>query len=307
MSSGGLASNPNDANLERMMSSRRRRLAAIALAVLALTLLGWRPAKEAAVSALVVAPNHGAAAFAPVPGEVRVSVGPPAASLSLELVDTEAPRGTVFVLHGIRAGKQWMRGWGEMLRDAGLRAVLVDLRGHGRSTGDYMSYGVVEARDLSQALDELEKRGLVAGKVGAMGTSYGAATAIEWAGIDPRVAAVVAVAPFESLRAVVPGYTPVPLPASFVDRCIDQAGARAGFDPDLASPLSAIGKTRAPVLLFHGREDERIPFAQSERLAAAAPDHAELVLVPRAGHESIMNDETGVIRARAPRWFVEHF
>src|SRR5262249_41744122 len=152
----------------------------------------------------------------------------------------------------------------------------------------------------------LEKRGLVTGKVGAMGTSYGAATAIEWAAIDARVAAVVAVAPFESLRAVVPGDTPLPLPPSFVDGCIDEAGGRAGFDPDLASPLAAIAKTRAPVLLLHGRSDERIPFAQSEHLLAAATDHAELVLVPGASHESIMNDATGDIRTRAPRWFHDH-
>ena len=316
MSSKGVASNPNDANLERMTTldpivvaptSRRRRVAALTLCALALAaFLGWRPANEAAVSAIVVAPNYGAAEFPPIEGEIRVEVGPPAASLAVELIDPEAPRGTVFVLHGIRSGRQWMRGWGEMLRDAGLRAVLVDLRGHGRSTGDYMSYGVVEARDLSQVLDALEKRGLVAGKVGAMGTSYGAATALEWAGVDPRVTAVVAVAPFMTLRAVVPGYTPVPLPASFVDRCIDEAGARAGFDPDLASPLAAIGKTRAPVLLIHGRADERIPFSHSEQLAAAAQGHAELVLVPGARHESIMNDVTGVIRTRAPRWFAEH-
>jgi dipeptidyl aminopeptidase/acylaminoacyl peptidase len=235
-----------------------------------------------------------------------VSVGPPSASLSIDIVDTAEPRGTVFVLHGIRAGKQWLRGWATMLAEAGFRAVLVDLRGHGRSTGDWMTYGVVEARDLSQVLDALEAKGLARGRVGAMGTSYGAAIAIEWAGIDPRVAAVVAVAAFSSLRAVLPGYTPVPLPSAFVDGSLARAGARAGFDPDLASPLAAIAETRAPVLLFHGREDERIPFSHSEHLAEAAGDRAELVLVPRAAHESIMNDADGSIRTRAPAWFAKY-
>jgi pimeloyl-ACP methyl ester carboxylesterase len=303
MSSGAVAGNHGALKVVGM----RRRPLALAVIVCALgAALGWRPAREAGISAMVIAPNHGIAGFETVPGELRVDVGPPAASLSLEIVEPRSAAGTVFVLHGIRAGKQWMRGWGTMLADAGFRAVLVDLRGHGRSTGDFMSYGVVEARDLSQTLDALEERGLVAGRVGAMGTSYGAATAIEWAGIDPRVTAVVAVAPYESLRAVVPGYAPVPLPASFVDGCIDEAGARAGFDPDLASPLAAIAKTRAPVLLVHGRSDERIPFAHSEHLFAAAPDHAELVLVPGAGHESIMNDTSGDIRTRAPRWFRDY-
>src|SRR5215831_9206830 len=142
---------------------KRRAIALVAVCALGAA-LGWRPAREAGVTAMVVAPNHGISAFEPAPDEIRVDVGPPAASLSLQIVEPRSAAGTVFVLHGIRAAKQWMRGWGTMLADAGYRAVLVDLRGHGRSTGDFMSYGVVEARDLSQALDALERRGLVTGK-----------------------------------------------------------------------------------------------------------------------------------------------
>src|SRR5262249_9230684 len=114
---------------------------------------------------------------------IRVEVGPPRASLSLLIVDRPAPssRATVLVLHGIRDRKESMLGWGRGLAEIGYRAVLVDGRGHGRSSGDFLTYGVVEARDLSRVLDALEARGLVAGRVGAMGVSYGAATAVEWA------------------------------------------------------------------------------------------------------------------------------
>jgi pimeloyl-ACP methyl ester carboxylesterase len=219
-----------------------------------------------------------------------------------EIVDaTTPPRGTVFLLHGIRSDKTRMRAWGQMLAEAGFRAVLVDLRGHGRSTGDWLSYGVVESRDLVQALDALEARGLRVGSVGVMGISYGAATAIEWAGKDPRISAVVAVAPFASLRAVVPGYAPLPLPEAFVNGAIDMAGRQGGFDPDDASPVLAIAHTRARVLLIHGEDDGRIPPWHSERIFAAGKDHAELVLVPGAGHQSIADDP--VVSARAPEWF----
>ncbi len=255
---------------------------------------------------IAISPNHGLAEPPPRADEIRVSVGPPAASIAVEVLDVPSPRGTVFVLHGIRAAKEWVRGWGTLLNAAGLRAIMVDLRGHGHSTGDFMSYGVFEARDLVQVLDALESRGQIAGRVGAMGTSYGAATAITWAGIDPRVAAVVAVAPFASLRDVVPGYLPLPLPKSFADGCIARAGRLGGFDPDRASALDAIATGHAPVLLVHGTKDSRIHFSHSERLAAAAPGRCELHLVAGAGHDSIMGDPDGTIRNLAPSWFTRH-
>jgi pimeloyl-ACP methyl ester carboxylesterase len=263
-----------------------------------------QPLQRLSASAIVVAPNRGAPAPASIDGELPVSVGPPSATLALEIIDAPAARGTVFVLHGIRADKSTVRGWGQMLARAGFRAVMVDLRGHGRSTGDWLSYGVVESRDLAQALDALDARGLRLGSVGVMGISYGAAVAIEWAGNDPRVKAVVAIAPFADLRTVVPGYAPVPLPAHFVNGAIDMAGQQGGFDPDEASPVLAIARTRAPVLLIHGQHDERIPAWHSQRILAAGADHAELVIVSGAGHDSIAGE--AVVGERAPAWFLRH-
>ena len=230
-------------------------------------------------------------------------MGPPSAALALEIDDVASPRGTVFVLHGIRAHRGDLRAWASMLASAGFRVVLVDLRGHGRSTGDFLTYGVVESRDLTQVLDALEARGLRAGPVGVMGFSYGAAVALEWAGSDPRVEAVVAVAPFASLRTVVPGYTILPLSRGFVNAAIDAGGREAGFDPDRASPLLAVPRTHAALLFIHGEDDHRVPPWHSRLLYAAAAN-AELVLVPRASHLSIVEDEE--IRRRAPAWFLDH-
>jgi pimeloyl-ACP methyl ester carboxylesterase len=239
-----------------------------------------------------------------VEGELRVTVGPPAAALSLEILDSrDTPRGTVFLLHGIRADKSQVRGWGRMLADAGFRAVLVDLRGHGRSTGEWLSYGVVESKDLAQALDALSERGLVVGRVGVMGFSYGASTAIEWAGTDTRIDAVVAAAPFASLRAVVPGYAPL-FPASFVESAVDAAGREAGFDPDEASPARAVQRTVAAVLVIHGEDDTTIPPWHSRQICAAGSDHAELLLVPGATHQSII--DSALLRERSTEWFGRH-
>jgi dipeptidyl aminopeptidase/acylaminoacyl peptidase len=290
----------------------RSRGARFLLAVLVLTVVGLlaRPhVRRAAAAAIDRSPNHGLPAPAASAGELRVEIASPPASLAMELVDVApgtTPRGTVFVLHGIRDQKESMRGFGAMLANSGFRAILIDLRGHGRSTGEWLSYGAVESHDMVQVLDALTARGLVVGKVGALGISYGAATSIEWAGVDPRVQAVVAIAPFASLRAVVPGYAPVRLPGSFVDSCIDEAGREADFDPDRASPVTAITHTRASVLLIHGRMDDRIPPWHSEHIAAAGADHAELILLPGETHETIGEDRSGTIRERGMGWFAAH-
>ncbi len=281
-----------------------RRAAAGAALAFAVLSAGCGTVRRWGANAIARAPNRGELAPARTAGEVLVEVGPPSATLSLEIVDPERdPRGTVFLLHGIRADRNQVRGWAGALTGAGFRVVLIDLRGHGRSTGDWLSYGVVESRDLAQALDALERRGLASDPVGVMGLSYGAATAIEWAGTDARVAAVVAVAPFASLRAVVPSYAPL-LPESFVESAVDAAGREGGFDPDEASAERAIRRTRAPVLLIHGEEDGRIPPWHSEHILAAGTDHAELILVPGEGHASILGAE--VIRERGPAWFTRH-
>ena len=52
---------------------------------------------------------------------------------------------------------------------AGYRVALVDLRGHGRSTGEYLTYGVREAQDVSQVIDAMEQQQLIAGTIGVFG------------------------------------------------------------------------------------------------------------------------------------------
>ena len=270
----------------------------------------WNPIANAGAFAIVTAPNAGKPPRTHAdPAEALVEVGPPAATLSVEIVEPTTgspPRGTIFVLHGIRAAKGWMRGWASFLSAYGYRAVLVDLRGHGGSSGDALTYGVLDSQDLRRVLDTLITSRRVSGPVGAFGVSYGAATAIEWAGVDDRVRAVVAVAPFASLRDVVPGYLPIRLPTFFTNRAIDLAGERGGFDPDRASPLEAAQATRADVLLVHGAEDAKIPADHSRRIHAAAPDHTTLVVVPGRGHDDVTGSPEANLRSRAPAWFDAH-
>ncbi len=243
-----------------------------------------------------------------------VEVGPPQAKISVSVVEPDEqykyPKGTVLVLHGIFMRSAWMMPQAKMLAAAGYRAVLVDLRGHGRSGGERLTFGRQEAEDLAQVIDELERRELLAGRVGVYGFSYGATAAIHLAGVDPRIDAVVAVAPFCTIRDEIPRFGRVMIPGAgwlvpeaVYQNAVDEAGRLAEFDPDSDTALEALKHTDAQVLLVHGRGDLVIPHRDSVRLHEAAPEKSELVSVPWSGHIAAWADPTGDVANHSRRWF----
>ena len=84
---------------------------------------------------------------------------------------------------------------------------------------------------------------------------------------------------------------------------MNKAGEIAGFDPDDSSPLDAIGKTRANILLIHGDQDAITPCEASRELYAAAEDHSELQVVRGKGHLDLAFDLFGELHGRAVAWF----
>jgi hypothetical protein len=280
--------------------------------------------------------------------QLRVNVGPPGASLSVWIVnavsapaflsldpgsgsrdrpvarltvlpqtqpsiqDDRPPKGTIFLLHGLEESKENVESqfYSYGLACEGYRVVLVDLRGHGRSTGDHIGYGGYEAHDLSQVLDVLQSRGLIAGNVGVLGVSYGASVGICWAAVDPRVKVVVALEPFSSLRFASRDAGASMLLAfrwmfskNDLQDITDRIGRIDGFDPDHASPLYAIAHMTTPVLLIHGKLDDFLYPEHSIRLHEAAPDHSQLILVDGADHFDLWYKAIAMIMKESNEWF----
>ncbi len=203
---------------------------------------------------------------------------------------TTAPRGTVFLLHGYGLAEFSMVPWAWQLAEEGYRCVLVDLRGHGKSTGKKIYYGLQESRDMSQLLDVLTNRSQLAPPVAVIGESYGAALALRWQTTDPRVSSVVAIAPY------------VVLSNAVMNICHDYAGLmprfliRAGMEK-LPEVLNVPGGeldtstvlARHPVtaLFITGTEDNVIPPVEVRSLFTEALPDSKLIVVPEATHETV--------------------
>jgi pimeloyl-ACP methyl ester carboxylesterase len=282
-------------------AQRRARRAGWALAALLglERLAHWSVALAIAIAPNVLSARHAGTLELPSElaerGAVRIEtpVGPPAATLASWWIEprTAPARGTIVLLHGVRMDRSSLVSAGIAFQEAGYRSILVDLRGHGESSGSYLTYGAVEATDLSELLDSLEGRGVSLGHVGVFGFSYGAAVALDLGARDERVCAVVAAAPFASLREVVVDYRHKYLPAAlnlvperWFDAAIDDAGWLAAFNPDQSSPLLAVSRSRAHQLLLHGTADTQIPLRHSVALSSLAGRRAELRTIPGAEH-----------------------
>ena len=203
---------------------------------------------------------------------------------------TSAPRGTVVLLHGYGLAQFSMAPWALRLAQEGWRCVLVDLRGHGKSTGKRIYFGVQETHDLSQFLDELAHDGQLKEPVAAFGESYGAALVLRWKTVEPRVRTVVAITPYAGLSNTVLNLRHAY--ASWMPKTLIKAGLKK-LPSVLEIPAGELDTTtalaRRPVtaLFVAGAEDKITPVTDVEQLRALASPGSELIVVPDATHEAV--------------------
>ena len=58
----------------------------------------------------------------------------------------------------------------------------------------------------------------------------------------------------------------------------------ADFDLEESSAISAVEKSRIPILIIHGEGDSFVPCNMSRQIQAANPEKVTLVTIPNAGH-----------------------
>lgn len=193
----------------------------------------------------------------------------------------------VICCHGHRGNKSDMLGIGPGLWRAGHTVMTFDFRGCGDSADGPQSLAHHEQRDLSAAIDLVQRRRPDA-RIAVVGFSMGAATAILTAATDERVEALVADSPFATMSDVVAnGYRRYRLPSQLLLTPANWVmRARYGYGFGQVRPLDAIrALAPRPILLLHGTDDRVIPYSHAELLAEAAePGTVELVTFEGVDH-----------------------
>ena len=214
---------------------------------------------------------------------------------------TEPRRGTIVYLHGVADNRGSSASIADHFLPRGFDVVAYDSRAHGESEGDACTYGYYEKADLSRVLDKISGPGPIL----LMGSSLGAAVALQTAAEDNRVAVVVAVATFSDLRTVASERAPFFASKGNIKSALRIAENLAKFKVDDVSPVLAAARIGIPVLVIHGEADKETPPAHSVRVHGALGGPKELLLVPHAGHNDSINGNTWTaIDAWIERWLL---
>lgn len=177
------------------------------------------------------------------------------------------------------------------LHQAGYNVLLFSYRGFGLSDGNGkgLTYGYGESQDVDSAVSFLRQvKGIR--RIGAIGHSVGAVSVILSAARNPRIEAVLAIAPFASVSQVWIGNRPRLIPPFVLDLALRLVEWRKGFSRADVCPEAVIGRIAPrPLLLVHSTCDERIPLAQAQQLFSAAGQPKTLWLMEGESHDSIRN------------------
>ncbi len=92
-------------------------------------------------------------------------------------VPGETNKGAVILMHGVHGNRGSLVARAEFLSRAGYSVLLFDFQAHGESLGKQITFGHLESRDATAAVDFIHQK-LPGEKVGVIGISLGAASAL---------------------------------------------------------------------------------------------------------------------------------
>jgi uncharacterized protein len=187
----------------------------------------------------------------------------------------------VILLHGRSATRYQSLHFTPLFWPRGCDLLLLDVRYHGASSGDYGTYGYYEKEDTLAALHWLAaRRQLATEQIGLMGVSYGGATVLQTAALESEIAFVAADSAYSSMETIIREQAihqfgrPVLV---FMPAAMGWSGRRADFDPGAVAPAAAARQIGAPVFLTHSLQDAYTAADHSQRIYDNVP-HGRKVL-----------------------------
>jgi fermentation-respiration switch protein FrsA (DUF1100 family) len=216
---------------------------------------------------------------------------------------------TVIICHGREGSRERELPHAQTLHKAGFNVLMFDFRAHGRSEGQYVTFGMYEKDDLLGALDFLAARGIQ--RAGVLGFSLGATTAIITAAITDRIAALVAEGAVARLKQTLARRlwrygVPLPLGWLLAAWALVFAATITRGRIDQVDAVRWIPHIQAPILLIHGAADDLISAAEVAELSVRSGSRAVVWQVAGAAHHQASQVAGAAFAQHVCAWFEQY-
>lgn len=196
----------------------------------------------------------------------------------------------------------------KVLNDAGYSVMMIDLRGHGQSADSRYYFGLREYQDVLGAVDWLEAKGFLPGKIGIQSYSLGSATAVIAAAQEPAIGALWIDSTYTDIKSVIDKVwvQDSGLPQIFWPSTRLMISVLYGYDIAESRPIDLVSKIAPrPIFMAHCTKDDFIPLSHMDALIPVANPVGTWV-IPDCKHAYGYNIATDEYNLKAVQFFDEY-
>lgn len=184
------------------------------------------------------------------------------------------------------------------LHEEGYNVLYIDLRGHGESEGNYVTFGVMDHLDLIQWINYIDNRFNHDCSIILHGVSMGGNTVLRTCNkqLPPTVKCIIDDCGFTSAWEEICHVcrTNLHLPSFPAVNMLGQiVKSKAKFSIKDESTEKCVNETKLPICFIHGEQDNFVPTIMSKKNYEACQSEKELHLFPNASHalSYLLNEE----------------
>ena len=192
------------------------------------------------------------------------------------------------VVHGYGGSGKLMSDKSKYFYDMGYNVLIPDLRGHGKSEGDYIGMGWKDRLDIISWINFIINENPNA-EIVLHGTSMGAATVLMTSGenLPSNVKAIVADCAYTSAwdEFSYQLETYLKVPSYYILNVTNMVTKlKAGYSLKEASALECVKKATVPILFIHGDKDKFVPYSMMDKLYDATNSPKEKLTIEGGEH-----------------------
>ena len=173
-------------------------------------------------------------------------------------------------------------------KECGRNVLIVDQRGHGKSEGHTISFGINERLDCLAWINKVIEVFGQDTKIILTGISMGAATVMMASNLDlpSNVIGILADCGYDSPKNIIIKYiNDLHLPAKIFYPFVKLGALIFGhFNIEKASPIESVKEAKVPIIFIHGEKDTFVPCSMSEKLYKECISRKQLTIIKNAEH-----------------------